>query len=108
MAMNLPRVWRWIVYCLTLSSPENVNHARMQDDAAGINEHIEYHSKMIIDLSKRLAEGPNKSYKAQCKPDSSILNVLKGVRPKKASVKTKLVTVQNMVVDDFNRYLRGL
>ena len=94
--------------CLTPCSRKDVKHAWTQDDEAVINEHVEYHSKMILDLSTKLVEGPNKSYKAPCKPNSNILNVLKGVRPNEASAKTKILTVQNMTADDFNRYLRGL
>ena len=46
--------------CLTLSSPKDVKHARMQDEEAVIDEHIKYHSKMILDLSKSQAKGLNK------------------------------------------------
>ena len=92
---------------LALNSPD-VKHAWTPDAAAMIEEHIVYHAKMILDLNKGLTEGPNKSYKAPCKPDSNVLNVLKGVRPKKASAKAKMVSVHNMTDIDFDRYLRGL
>ena len=55
--------------CLTLCSGKDVNHANhgwTQDDEAVIDEHVKYHTKMILDLSTRRAEGSNKRYKAPC------------------------------------------
>jgi hypothetical protein len=92
---------------LVLNSP-SINSAWTAADKDAIERHIKYHSAAILGLATRLAEGPSKSYRLPCKPESNILNLLRGARPKKASVKSKALSVQKMNAVEFNMYLRGL